>query len=391
VADVGPTDDLFAVDLDRVRRRRTVKWTLYGPDVLAAWVAEMDYPVAPVVRAALLEAIEREDVGYLPADLSELTEACAAFLGSSQGWSVAPNRIFPVADVLTGIRGVLDLQDDSPGPVVLPTPAYPPFFDVVERAGREVVAVPMPVDRGRHLLDLDGIDAALAAGARTVLLCNPQNPTGRVFSVDELEALAAVIERHGARVVADEVHAPLVYPGHRHVPYATVSPSTAAHTTTVTSTSKGWNIPGLRCALVVTSNHTDAARWRALPGQQVPGPTPIGVAAATAAFRDGVPWLRDLLGRLDANRHLLGELLAAELPEVPYREPEGTYLAWLDCSALDVEDPAGVFLREGRVAVNDGPPFGRGYERHVRLNFATSSELLHRIVAAMGHAARAPG
>jgi len=378
----------FHVDIERLRRRRTVKWSLYGPEVLAAWVAEMDFDVAPAVRAALVDAIDREDFGYLPADLSELTTACADFVASAHGWAVPPTRIFPVADVLAGISAALDVFSPVSSPVVVPTPAYPPFFEIVGLTGRPVVPVPTVVSDGHHTLDLDAIDAALGAGARTVLLCNPHNPAGRVFTTDEHLALAAVVEGHGARVITDEVHAPLVYPGHRHVPYATVSAATAAHTVTVMSASKAWNIPGLRCAQVILTNHDDAARWRTLPVFQVPAPTPIGVSASVAAYRDGDPWRRELLSHLDTNRHLLGALLAAELPEVRYRAPEGTYLAWLDCRGLGVEDPAALFLREGGVAVNDGPPFGVGSEQHVRLNFATSASLLEQIVAGMTRAAR---
>ena len=168
----------FDVDVARLRRRRTVKWSLYGPDVLAAWVAEMDFAVAPAVRAALLEAVDREDFGYLPADLSELTEGCAAFLASAHGWTVPPARIFPVADVLAGISSVLEVLVEPGTPVIVPTPAYPPFFEIVELSGRPVVPVPMAVDDdGRFTVDLGAVDSALGAGARAVLLCNPHNPT----------------------------------------------------------------------------------------------------------------------------------------------------------------------------------------------------------------------
>ena len=208
------------VDVERLRRRRTVKWTLYGPDVLAAWVAEMDFDVAPEVRAAIVDAVEREDFGYVPGDLGVLTTACAAFLEAEYGWSVPPARIFPVADVLTGISVALDVLV-APGAVVVPTPAYPPFFEIVELTGREVVAAPMIREDDRDTLDLHAIDVALGSGARAVLLCSPHNPTGRVFTAEELGALAEVVDRHGARVVTDEVHAPLVYEGARHIPYAT--------------------------------------------------------------------------------------------------------------------------------------------------------------------------
>jgi len=193
-----------------------------------------------------------------------------------------------------------------------------------------------------------------------------------------------VVEHHGGRVVSDEVHAPLVYPGHRHVPYASVSPEAAEHAVTVTSASKAWNIAGLKCAQVVMTNHADAQRWRSIPLFKVAGPTPLGIAASVAAYRAGIPWLRELVDYLDGNRRRLGELLEAELPGVAYRAPEGTFLAWLDCRALGLQDPARWFLEETGVAVTDGPPFGPGSEQHVRLNFATSRTLLERIVRAMG-------
>lgn len=371
------------VDVERLRKRRTVKWTLYGPDVLAAWVAEMDFDIAPPVRAAILDAVDREDFGYIEADLSALTTACAGFLERSFGWTVAPARVFPIADVLTGISTALEVFTDPASAVVVPTPAYPPFFEVVELTGRLVVAAPMIRDGERHALDLDAIDAALGAGARSVLLCNPHNPTGRVFTIDELTALAEIVDRHGARVVADEVHAPLVYAGNRHVPYATVSDATALHTITITSASKAFNLAGLKCAQVIASNHADAARWRELRVFEVAGPTPIGIAASVAAYRDSDDWLRELVTYLDGNRRLLGELLATHVPAVAYDPPEATFLAWLDCSALGLADPARFFLDRAQVALSDGPPFGTGCEQYVRLNFATSRALLDRIVAAM--------
>jgi cysteine-S-conjugate beta-lyase len=378
-----------AVDIERLRRRQTVKWTLNGPEVLAAWVAEMDFDVAPVVRAAILEAVDREDFGYVIGDLTELTTACAGFLAARYGWTVPPARVFPVADVLTGISVALDTFVPPDRGVVVPTPAYPPFFEVVELTGREALAAPLVVEGGRDTLDLDAIETALNRGAGAVLLCNPHNPTGRVFTTDELRTLAGVVEHHGARVVADEVHAPLVYAGARHVPYATVSEAAAEHTITVTAATKAFNIAGLKCAQVIATNHADAARWRGLRVFEVPSPTPIGIAATTAAYRDGGEWLDGLIAYLEGNRARLRDLLAAELPAIALRLPEATFLSWLDCSALGLDDPARFFLDHAGVALSDGPPFGPGCEQQVRLNFGTSRALLERIVGAMGAAVRA--
>jgi cystathionine beta-lyase len=374
------TSPFDRVDIQRLRSRRTVRWSLYGPDVFAAWVAEMDFDVAPDVRAAITEAVEREDFGYVVADLTELTTACATFLAAEYQWDVSPTRIFAVADVLSGMSGALNAFVAPGAAVVVPTPAYPPFFEVIELTGRPAIPAPMVRDRGRAVLDLDAVDGALAKGARAVLLCSPHNPTGRVFTVDELGALAAIVERHAARVIADEVHAPLVYPGHAHLPYATVSDATAAHTITVTSASKAFNLAGVKCAQVIASNHDDAVRWRAMRVFEVPGPTPIGIAASTAAYRAGREWLHDLVGYLDGNRRFLAASLAAHLPDISWNVPEATFLAWLDCSALGHDDPARFFLDHARVALSDGPPFGPDCEQYVRLNFATSRRMLERIV-----------
>jgi cystathionine beta-lyase len=386
-----PASDFEDVDLARLRARRTVKWSLYGPDVLAAWVAEMDFDVAPVVRAALLDAVAREDFGYVPADLTELTGACADFVLDAYGWAVPAARIFPIADVLSGISAALDVFVAPGAAVVVPTPAYPPFFEVVELTGRPAIATPMTRGSDCDTLDLDAIDAALRHGARAVLLCNPHNPTGRVFTHAELEALAPVVDRHGARVIADEVHAPLVFSGRAHVPYATVSDAAAAHAVTVTSASKAFNLAGLKCAQLIASNHDDAARWRALKVFEVPGPTPIGIAASTAAYRDGREWWRALVDYLDQNRRALVRMLGDAVPTIASRLPEATFLAWLDCSALGLGDPARFFLDHARVALSDGPPFGPGCDQFVRLNFATSRGLLERIVDAMGAAVRREG
>jgi cystathionine beta-lyase len=291
-----------AVSIAALRARRSVKWTLYGPDVLAAWVAEMDFDVAPEVRSAILAAVDREDFGYPQADLSELTTACSSFLAATHDWEVPPTRIFAVADVLTGIVGALDVFSTPGCGVVVPTPAYPPFFEVIELSGREPVQVPMIDDGERWQLDLERMDDAFRQGARALLLCHPHNPTGRVFERDELVAIAEIVDRHGALVVADEVHAPLVYPGHQHVPYASVSAGAAQHTITVTSASKAWNLAGVKCAQVVVTNHDDAVRWRTLPVFKVAGPTPIGIAASTAAYGSGRAWLDGLVAYLDGNR-----------------------------------------------------------------------------------------
>ncbi|MDG9701995.1 MalY/PatB family protein [Streptomyces sp. DH37] len=378
------------VRIESLLERRTLKWGRHGPGVLGAWIAEMDFPVAPEVRDALHRAVERGETGYPLRDIrTGLPAACSGWLDRSFGWSVPAERIFLVPDVVTGVGLGIGAYSAPGSAVVVPTPAYPPFFEIVAAQGRRAVEIPLVPDGAGPSLDIDSIDAALAGGAGTVLLCNPHNPVGRVFTRAELSALSRCVAARGARVVADEVHAPLTYPGHEHVPYASVSPEAAAHTVTLVSAAKGWNIPGLKCAQAVLTGDGDVARWRSLPFHSRHGASTLGIAAHIAAYTRGGPWLRDAVRYLDANRRFLADVLRSELPELGYRMPEGTYLAWLDCRALRLDDPAGFLLRDAGVAVSDGAFFGAAGRGFIRLNFATSRRILERIASALTGSVRA--
>lgn len=380
---------------DELRARGSQKWTKGGPGVIGAFVAEMDFGVAPPVEAALLDVIRRADLGYLsPRAVAALAEACAAWQRDRYGWDVDPARVRPLPDVITGLAAAITVFSRPGSPVILPTPAYMPFLTVPGSLGRDVIQVPMTRGDGRRVLDLDGIDAAFKRGGHLLILCNPSNPVGRVYGKDELAAVAEVVEANGGRVFADEIHAPLLYPGGTHVPYASLGPAAAAHTVTGTAASKGWNLPGLKCAQLILSSDEDAATWAGRGSTFEHGASTPGVQASTAAYRDGGPWLDDVVAYLDGSRALLAGLLAEHLPGVGYRPPEGTYLAWLDCRALsaglrlDVA-PAEFFLARARVMLTDGAACGAAGRGHVRLNFATPRPILAEIVRRMAGAANA--
>lgn len=380
-------DSPTVVDLSdaELRQRGGLKWTLPAPDVLPAWVAEADVAPAPAVTTAVRAAVEAGDFGYpVPDDASGLPEALSAYAGRQWGWAVDPARVVVTADVMTGVLLALTaLCDDAP--VVVPTPAYPPFLGVVPQSGRELVTVPLDPDADCATLDLDAIDAALARGARTVLLCNPHNPWGRAFSAAELRGLLAVARARGARVVSDEIHAGLVLPGAQHVPMLTL-PGAAEVVTSVVSASKAWNVPALKCAQVVCGTEADVRALRDLPLVHNHGTSPLGVRAAVAAYTEGQPWLDQWVRRLGANRDLFTDLVASELPAARVRPLEATYLAWLDLRAYGHDDPAAVALERGKVMVNDGRDFGPGGEGHVRVNLATSSERVERIAGRLADA-----
>jgi cysteine-S-conjugate beta-lyase len=373
---------------ETLRRRGTIKWSLHEPDVLACWVAEMDFAAAPAVREAVLEAVEREEFGYPRRDeMNGLPEALADFQRNRYGWTVDPSRVHTLPDVLKGVELAVRHFSPEGSSIILSTPAYMPFFELPAVTCRPIVEVPTLLEDGTHRMDLERIDAAFAAGGRTIVLCNPYNPLGRSFSRDELLQLASIVDRHGGRVVADEIHAPLTYPGQRHVPYASLSELAASHTVTLTSASKGWNLPGLKCAQVIINNDIDQERWCALSMLDTHGASTIGIASNRAAYLAGVPWLNAVVDYLDGNRAYLADLLAEHLPSVAYTPPEAGYLAWLDCRPLELDaEPADYFLEKARVATNAGPAFGAPGAGHIRFNFATSRAILAQAVEAMGDA-----
>lgn len=378
-----------ALDPAALRRRGTMKWNRYDPDVLALWVAEMDYPTAPSVLAAIRAAVEREEFGYPRATAdAELGQALAKWTMDRYGWAVDVEHVHALPDVLKGVE--LGIEHFSPpgSAVVLPTPAYMPFFEVPKVVDRPIVEVPMLRKASGFCFDFDGIEQAFAAGARTLILCQPYNPLGRCFTREELVTLATIVERHGCRVVSDEIHSPLTYGGN-HVPYATSCPEAATHSITLTSASKAWSLPGLRCAVAVTTNDADENRWKQISPLKTHGASTIGIAASIAAYATGAEWLAGTIDYLDRNRLLLRDLLAERMPEVHYIVPEGTYLAWLDFSELALpRQPAEFFLERARVAMNPGISFGRQAGACARLNFATTSAILERAVDAMADAIR---
>jgi len=380
-----PTNFTFDdVDIGALRARRTLKWTRYGPDVLAAWVAEMDFATAPVVHAAIADAVRREQFGYPVHDeVTGLPEAVAAWSAERYGWSIDPAQVHLLPDVLRGIELAIEHFSVPDSSVIVTTPAYMPFLGLPAVVRRASVEVPLRHDGDRYSLDLDAIEAAFKSGAGSLILCNPYNPVGRCFTRPELEALAQVVDGCGGRVIADEIHAPLIYAGHHHIPYASISDTAAGHTLTFTSATKAWNLPGLKCAVAITSNDADQKSWRNI-SSRTHGASTLGIEASVAAFTDGQPWLDAALGYLDETRTWFTEVLAEQMPQVRYTPPEATYLAWLDCCELNLPvEPATFFLDNARVACNDGPSFGHECSGFMRINLATSRAILGSMVTAM--------
>ena len=376
---------LSRLSLDELRLRTSVKWRTHPSDVLPVWVAEMDVPLAEPVVRALTGAVAVGDTGYQFG--TAYAQALDAFARERWDWDgVVPDRTRVVPDVMLGIVETLQLVTGPDDAVVLSPPVYPPFYAFVGHLPRRIVEAPLGGDRRLDPAALETAFRQVTAGGRTAayLLCNPHNPTGTVHTAGELAELARLADRYGVRVVADEIHSPIVLPGARHVPYLSVPGAETG--LALLSASKGWNLAGIKAALAVAGPGAvdDLAR---MPEEVGHGPSHLGVIAHTAAFRDGGPWLDALLAGLDDNRRLLANLLAEHLPAAGYREPQGTYLAWLDLRPYGAgDDPAAVLLQRGRVALTPGTAFGTGGTGHARLNLATSPEILTEAVRRMASA-----
>jgi len=373
--------------LERLRARTSHKWRTYPADVLPAFVAEMDFDPAEPIKDAVRAALAAGDLGY--PHKGDLGEAFAEFAADRLGgWSPDPDLIFAIPDVMTGISEVIQAITPPRGGVVINPPVYAPFFFRLELAGRRIVQAPLAADAddGGYDVDLAALDRVLAEpGVGAYLLCNPHNPLGRVWSRDQLIAIADLCDRHGVPVLVDEIHAPLVLAGSEHVPFHTLDHPAARRAIVFTSASKGWNIPGLKCGIAIAGDPAGAAilaqRWDALLASHV------GVHASVAALRNSRPWLDAVVAQIEANTRLLTMLLAEHLPGARYRRPQASFLAWIDCREMELgDDPAAEFLARGRVALSSGPDFGSEGLGFARLNIGTSPELIAEAVLRMATA-----
>jgi cystathionine beta-lyase len=377
----GTFDDL---DVQALSRRPGVKWSRAGRDVLPAWVAEMDFAPAPAVREALLRCVA-DDLGYpfwvQRPEENPLRAAFAEWMRKRYDCMLDPAYVREFTHVNHALQAILQVATRPGDTVALHTPAYPPFLQTLQNMGRRLLAVPYTRDGDSWSFDAERLaDDVRRTGCRVLLLVNPHNPTGRALRSEELRDLADLALREDMLVISDEIHADLVHDPHRHIPTASLGPEVAARTVTLTSASKAFNIPGVRCAVA----HIGPAEVREAlltPSQLYGEPGNLGVAATVAAWRDDGAWLSRLRTVLARNSVQVREELPAG---VRYVVPDATFLAWLDCRDLDLgTDPCSFFLEKARVMLNDGREFGAEGEGFVRLNFGTSTQLLAEILRRM--------
>jgi len=376
-------DDL---DLQKLEQRRSEKWHTYPRGVLPAWVAEMDFPVAAPIERELARFVASSDIGYpLGLRQSGVAEAFAERMTERFGWSIEPARVEILSEVVQGLYLALAAYSEPGDGAIVQTPIYPPFLHAVRDLERRLVENRLVPGAGELVFDLDSLERAIDPSTRVLLFCNPHNPSGHVASRAELERLAALVLSHDLVVVTDEIHADLVFDGGRHIPFASLGREIARRTVTLSSASKAFNIPGLRCAVAHFGSEDLQQRFNAVSPKRFRGGLGLfGLFASTAAWRFGQPWLDEVVPYLERNRDFVQTFLSERIPAIRFYRPRATYLAWLDCAELALPtSPASHFLQHGRVALSDGRLFGSGFESCVRLNFATSRPILHEILERM--------
>jgi cysteine-S-conjugate beta-lyase len=383
---LGTTPQQLPVEpLDVLRRRRSAKWRTYPGDVLPLALAEMDFATAPEISRVLREAVDASDLGYA-APHPGLGEAFSGFAARRWAWDVRPSWVTAATDVGVGVVEVLRLFARAGDAVVISPPVYSPFFSWPREVKARRVEVPLALDDDGYHLDLPALERAFAAHPAVYVLCSPHNPVGRVHRAQELEALVGLALKHDVKIIGDEVFGPLALPGAAFTPLLTIRQAGQV-AVSVLSASKAFNISGLKCAVIVTGSATMASALEHLPGEISWRAGHLGVIGSMAAFAHGDDWLDSLLVTLDARRRLLGSLLGERMPAITWHGPEAGYLAWLNCASFRGDrDPSQLFLTRGRVALERGGAYGAVGEAYVRLNFATSAEILNQATAAMAAA-----
>lgn len=378
-----PPIDVTAFAIEELRTHRSEKWREFPGDVLPLPVAEMDFPIAPPIRELLMEMVSHSDLGYL-GPIPEVALAFEDFAKKRWGWVLDPNQVHIVTDVGVGVVEVLRLFAKPGDRVLINTPVYHNFTTWISETNLEKVDVPFVQDRREWKLDLAGIEMAYRSGIKAHLLCSPHNPIGYVYSKAELLKIAQLAREYSVIVISDEIHGPLTFSESTFVPFLSLGEAAESVGIVITAASKAWNIAGLKCAMVVSQSPAMDALLKKLPIATHYRASLLGGFATAAAYSEGEPWLEGVLKTLDFNRYFLRDLLDKKIPEIKYQVPRCTYLAWLDLEALNLgRNPSQVLLDRGRVALSPGNAFSPDTFNFVRLNFATSPEILIEAVDRM--------
>ncbi|WP_174803378.1 MalY/PatB family protein [Martelella limonii] len=373
------------VSVDR-RGSDANKWRAFGPDVIPLPVADMDFAVAPEIIAAIEKRLAHPVLGY-GAATDSLRETLVSALAAEYGWHIEPEWLVFLPGVEPGFNMALNAFT-APGDTVMQEfPVYKPLRTAPATWGLKTAAVwQSPSDDGRWTSDQAALEEA-AARSKLMLLCNPQNPTGRVYTRDELAFRAELCIRNDMVLVSDEIHCGLTLDGRTHVPVASLSKAIEARTITLMAASKTWNIAGLKAAFAVIADEKLRTAFMAAKKGLVDSVNILGLAAMEAAYRDAGAWRNAVRAVIAENRDLLQSFMADRLPKAKLLPAEASFLAWIDLSGYELDKPAHDWLLEhARIGLSSGTDFGPGLENWVRLNFACAKETLAEALARMAKA-----
>ena len=375
------SDQQFSAhNLAELHTHRSEKWRGFPHDVLPLPVAEMDYPVAEPIRAILTEMVSHSDLGYL-GPIPELGLGFKKFAAERWNWTVDEKQVRAATDVGVAVVEILRVFTKPGDSILISSPVYHNFYTWINETKLTLVDVPFERtgDEATNpwVINWESIQKAYASGIKVHLLCSPHNPLGFIYSKQDLLKIVALAKKHGVLVISDEIHAPLTFPGETFVPMLSLGADAESVAVCVTAASKGWNIAGLKCAIIVSQNEQMNSKLANLAPAMHYRASLLGGFATAVAFADSGVWLDTVIAQLDHNRYLIKKLLAEKLPTVRYHIPQNSYLAWLDVESLNLgEDPSVTLIEKGRVAFNPGHAFGKQCNQYVRLNFATSPEII---------------
>ena len=363
---------VVAPELSVLRGRHSSKWRRFPEDVIPMHVAEMDFQIAEPIAARIIKMTTENDLGYL-GPVPEVAASFEKFAKTRWGWQIEPSYLHLATDVGVAVVEFLRTHLKPGEKVIINTPVYSGFYHWLEELEIEPLDVPLITGNHEYLFDFDGLERAFAAGHRIFLLCNPHNPVGRAFSREELTRLAALARKYDAIVLSDEIHAPLTYG--EFVPYLACGEDAAATGVCITSSSKSWNLAGLKAAFILAQSPSIDEMLKVLPEGMHWRTSIVGAFAMAEAFENGTPWLDATLVTLDENRRHLATELERLLPSVKYHIPEAGYLAWLDISELGLTNEE--IFAKAKVAFVPGPEMGGdAYKNFARFNFGTSKEII---------------
>jgi cystathionine beta-lyase len=375
------SDQQFSAhNLVELHTHHSEKWRAFPQDVLPLPVAEMDFPVAEPIKAILTEMVAHSDLGYL-GPIPELGLGFKKFAAERWNWNVDEKQVRVATDVGVAVVEILRVFTKPGDSILICSPVYHNFYTWINETKLTLVDVPFErtgnEDTNPWILNWDSIESAYASGLKVHLLCSPHNPLGFIYSEQDLRKIVALAKKYDVLVISDEIHAPLTFPGETFVPILSLGADAESVALCVTAASKGWNIAGLKCAIIISQNNEMNTELAKLAPAMHYRASLLGGFATAVAFAECEVWLDTVLAQLDQNRHLIKKLLAEKLPTVRYHIPQNSYLAWLDVESLNLgENPSVRLIEKGRVAFSPGHGFGKQCDQYVRLNFATSTEII---------------